>query len=425
MDFNDYDLQTQQEDLARRKQIIDALQSRAAQGTSLGDLVHGWLGNPRDGSKEMESYARDNQAYQQKHANMTQQELGMFMNKMNGTPSQPAAPDYNGESIGPPTPGMVANPREAVIRAMTSQLPEMQAMGKAAMAQLGKKPDVTEHIIGNQLVRSDKVNPPQVVGSYNKADWGEVERLGTGADGKPLFGQRNAQTGEIKYSPQGPQQINIDTKGQTKVQEAAIEALKNSREQVIGAQQQLESAQRVLQLADDPQVQTGFGAGTVNGFAALGAKLGMNGPEGVAKTQALMTDLARNTLTAGQQMKGSFSDKDIKFLSDVTAGSVNFTPETLKHMASLAYAAGHNSMLSASDQYRGASQVRGIEGADSVFPLPQTRWDATIGDRPGFAKQEGGRLRYDGDFSPTVTKPGKVNAQGRRVIPLSEFMGGQ
>lgn len=412
--FNDYDLQTQEEDLARRKQVIDALVTRGA--NSRMEQVRQSFGAAPTGSAEMEAYARDNSAFQQRKQQQMQQELAQYMDRMQGTPERPA----QGDGVGPPVPPQPANPREAIIRAMTSQLPEMQAMGKSSMTAFGKPKDLKEHVIGNQLVVSDGQGNSRVAGTYNKADWKDEDRT---INGQVVPGRRNAQ--DNKWEAVGPTgtTVNVDTRGQSRVQEDALKAMSGAREQVVAAQSQLESAQRVLELVDDPQVQTGFGAGAVSGFAALGAKLGLNGQEGVAKTQALMTDLARNTLNAGQQMKGSFSDKDIQFLSDVTAGKVDYNAQTIKHMASLAYAAGHNGMLSAMQQYSGAKEIPGLTGADKVYPLPEVRWDATIGDRKGFSQGAGGRLRYDGNLSAPTTPVGRVNSQGRRRLTVDEFLG--
>ena len=395
MDFSDYDLQTQASDLERRKAIIDALQANAMKGTSLGDTVRGLFGaSPRDGKAEMALFARDSALHQQRYQGQMGQELSAYMDKMQGAPERPPSPDYSGQAVGPAVPAQAPNPREAIVRAMTSQLPEMQAMGKASMSAFGKPREMKEHVIGNQLVVSDGQGGAKVAGTFNKADWVDEDRV---INGQQVPGQRNKQ--DNQWMPRSAQQgttVNLDTKGAGKLQDVALKAMEDSRGQVITAQRQLDAAQRVLALSEDPEVMTGFGANAVTGIAALGAKLGLNGPGGVAKTQALMTDLSQKTLDAGQQMKGSFSDSDIKFLADVAAGKVDYNVETIQHMALLAYTAGHNTLQNALGQYHGASGAKGLEGADKIIPLPKVSYDAKISDRPGFRVRDGGYLAYEG-----------------------------
>lgn len=425
MDFNELDLSGQQEDLLRRKAIVEALQAQQSMpGQSLKDLTGAWFGRNLDAGRQqqIEAYQRDSQAYRQRERQVLESELTAFTERMNGKPSQPPAPyGDTGSVYGPPTPPVPANPREAVVRAMTSQLPEMQAMGKAAMSTMGKGAEWTPHVIGNQLVFTDKQGNERIGGTYNKADWVDEPR---NMNGQTVLGQRNKQTNEWLPRTGNGTTINLDTKGQVAVQQDALEAMKTSRGQAMAAQEQIQSATAVIKLLDDPQVRTGFAANTVNGIAALGAKLGFNEGDSVAKTQALAGELAKNTLAMGQSMKGSFSDKDIEFLRQVSLGSVNFTPESLQRVASLAYAAGHNAIMNTTDQWQGASRIKGLEGAADVHPYPQVRYDASISDRPGFSMSSGGRLSYSGVPTQTPVTGSQKMIGGRRVISLQEFLNG-
>lgn len=422
MNFDDYDLQGQATDLATRKAMIDALVAKAAK-PQIGHAIMGLFGaGPEDRAKPLqEAYQRDSAAHNQRYQGQMGQELGAFMDRMQGAPARPPEPDYSGNAVGPAVPAQAANPREAIVRAMTSQLPEMQAMGKASMSAFGKPRELKEHVIGNQLVVSDGQGGAKVAGTFNKADWVDEDRV---INGQQVPGQRNKQ--DNQWMPRSAQQgttINLDTKGAGKLQDVALKAMEDTRGTVMGVQKQLDAAQRVLALAEDPQVMTGFGANAITGFSALGAKLGLNGPEGVAKTQALMTDLAQKALDAGQQMKGSFSDNDIKFLKDVTAGSVEYNAETIKHMALLAYTGAHNTLQSALGQYHGA-KGKAPAGTEEVIPLPKVSYDARISDRPGFSIRDGGYLRYDGVPGQAKAPAGRVNSQGRRRMTVDEFLSG-
>lgn len=423
MDFSDYDLSTQEDDLKRRRAVVDAL-AKQSLNPGLGDVILGMFGKTRSGldPKEMQAgLARDTEVFQRKQQEQMSGELSQYLNTRQGMPARPAAPDQTGTSWGPDAPAVPANPREAIVRAMTSRLPELQAIGKADFNSLNKVPERKEHVIGNQLVESVG-GQARVMGTYNKADWQDEPRT---INGQQVQGQRNAQTGEWKpIAPQG-QTINIGDKGNAKLMDEVVPVVKGARDSVVQAQQGLDASQRIMRALQDPTVQTGFGASAVNGVASLGAKLGFNGTEGVAKTQALASDLARNTLAAGQTMKGSFSDKDIAFLTDVTLGKVDFTKEALQDIAALAYQANHNTVLNAMDQYKSASGFQGMEGVAKLYPMPPVSWDASISDNPAFQKDNSGRLRYQGSYSQAQKASGapRLNSQGRVRMTMEEFLG--
>lgn len=429
MDFNELDLIGQQEDLQRRKAIVDALITQQSMpGQSLRDLTGTWFGRnlPADAQRQIEAYRADSQAYRQREQQQLGTELNDFTSRMNGAPARaPVSLGLNEQTgqpapaYGPTLPAQAPNPREAVIRAMTSQLPEMQAMGKAAMSTMGKAPEYTAHVIGNQLVLTDKAGNVKEGGTYNKADWVDENKVINGVD---TIGQRNKQTNEWHARGPAGTTVNLDTKGQTEVQKDALAAMKSSREQALAAQDQVQSASNLLQMLDDPQVRTGFGASATNGLAAIGAKLGFNEGDSVAKTQAVAQELAKNTLAAGQQMKGAFSDKDVVFLNQVAAGKVDFTPEMLQRMASLAYAAAHNTLMNTTEQWQGASKIKGIEGAEGVYPYPKLSYNAAITDRPGFRMDGNGRLQYLG-VPATPAAGAKTAPGGRRVISVQQFLG--
>ena len=422
MNFADLDLNTQEQDLSRRKAVIDAMAARGAQ-PNLGDDLRKAFGQAPRGQAELEAFAKDHETYQARQQAQMQAELGQYLDRRQGTPSRPAAPDDSGTSWGPDAPAVAANPREAVVRAMTSRLPEMQAIGKADMAAINKPQEYTFHQAGDSIFKENKsTGEISMAATAPKARWVDESKVINGQD---TPGQRNQMDNQWVPRTGGGTTVNLDTKGATKMQDEALKAMEGSRGQVIGAQKQLDAAQRVLQLVEDPQVLTGFGAGAVNGIAALGAKLGFNGSDSVAKTQALMTDLSQKTLDAGQQMKGSFSDSDIVFLRDVAAGKVDYNADTIKHMALLSYTAGHNTLQNALGQYHGAAGVKGLEGADKIFPLPDVSYDASISDRPGFKTRSGGYLSYSG--VPGAAKgagaqPGRLNSQGRQRMTAAEFL---
>jgi hypothetical protein len=430
MDTSGLDFSTQQEELLRRQKLVDALWQgqplQAGMGTTgpVWNAVSNLLGKSNAFSQQAQ-LTQDTANFRKQYSQALGNETNQYMDRMNGKPQGDMAAD----GYGPQTPPVAPNPREAVIRAMTSQLPEMQAMGKASMASAMKPQEVKEHVIGDTLVATNGQGKLVSSQQFNKAGYGPIEQMGTGSDGKPLFGQRDARTGEVKFAPAG-QTINIDNKGITEVQKDTIPVLKSARETVITAQSGLQAAERVMQLVDDPAVQTGFGASAAMGLAAIGAQLGFNGPEGAAKTQALATEMAAKTLSMTKQLTGSISDKEKPFLEQVVAGKIDFTPQVIKHVAALTYQANHNAIMNATDQYSSAKTIPGMGGAEKLYPLPPLSWNQPQKggqDDPALQLDRNSRMQYDGSYLKGATPKRRASDSSgqRKVISYDDFMKGQ
>ena len=300
------------------------------------------------------------------------------------------------------------NQREAMIKAMTSQFPEMQALGRSSIAAMGKAPEIKQHVIRGKLVEGVPGQAPRVVGDYPAAqdDFSPMETR-TGPDGKPMMGQVNLRTKEFHVKGGSGQTFNIGDKQDNMLFEPALKNMAGSRETVIKEQKNLDSAQRIYELSQDPQLISGAFATPLAFLSGVGAKLGLNGPEAAAKTQAMLTDLAGNALARGQEMKGSFSDADIQFLKDVTAGKLEASPQTMRQVAALAYSASHNAILGATEMYSGNKGISEMtQRASAMYPMPPIRHKNL--DPKLFTDDEvTGRMRYNSPL--TAPKSGKAS----------------
>lgn len=192
---------TEQGDLARRRRLLEAMQSQNMQtgivgsnrGSSIGQALTKVatayiLANKGKGLAEQETANRE--AY----GGALQGELGDYMNLRQGQAPQelpgPEAPGFPRDV----QPGIQANPREAVVRAMASQFPELQAIGKADFASLGKGSG-EKFSGGPQMMRGPDGKPIQVL----IGDQGTV---------KPITGytpaiERKVTAGGHLYDPYG------------------------------------------------------------------------------------------------------------------------------------------------------------------------------------------------------------------------------
>lgn len=411
-----FDLIQQGNELARRRKLVEAMQASAMKdselaGSGQGNILHaltGWLGEGR-ASEKSRALGQEEADYRSRYAEALRGEADRYIDTSQGTPGDvmPAA-ELGGGPVRPATSG---NPREAMIRAMTSQFPEMQELGQASFKTLGKPQEIKQHVVNGQLVEGVPGGAQRVAwgGPPAKDEFGPLETI-TGADGKPVQGQYNKRTGEFHVKGGGGQTINVGDKTDAALLSPALEAMKTSRGTILAEQKNLDAAERIYTLSQDPQLISGPGADPLMFLSSVGAKLGFNGPEASAKTQAMLTDLAGNALARGQEMKGSFSDADIKFLQDVTAGRISASPQVMREVAALAYAASHNSILAANQQYSGSANLsEATRKASAMYPMPAIKHKNL--DPNLFTDEEGtGRMRYNSVLRKPAASPAPTSS---------------
>lgn len=188
----------QQEELLRKKAIVDAIQQQelAKRGRRSGLLgaALDYFGQDADAAKKAE-YEKASKDYSAAYSQNLGEQANTYIDAASGTPDKPA------------------NPREAIARAMTSRFPEMQSLGKSMISNLGKPQEIKQHVIDGKLVESIPGQTPRVAGDYAtpkpKDNYGPIEVVGKDAQGRPIQGQRNLQTGKIEPIGNSGQTINV------------------------------------------------------------------------------------------------------------------------------------------------------------------------------------------------------------------------
>lgn len=375
-----YDVFAQQEAIARRRKLMDAMTGQNLQTPIVGDTGLGQalakLGTSyllQKGGKKLD--AEDTQNRQQ-YGNELSSELGTYM-------------DARGK-----------DPKAAILKAMTSRYPELRQTAAADLKVGERKPQV----VNNKLVDVDPATGrPTVLGDYSD-QFDPPERRNIG--GKEIEVQRNKSTGKYHQINGGTNvEVNNGSKGNEFALKKMGEVLEGARTEQLNARKTIQSADRVMALAQDPEVVTGFAAGLEQGLMSAGAKLGIVGPEAATKTQALVSELAQQTLAAQQHLKGPTSDKDIMFLKEAAGGNINYTPEALQYLAGLAKAVAHNQALEARDQWQSAATVDGAGDFVKMFPQPNLGTWAM--DENMFGESDRGRVVYKGN---QVTRPAQAPA---------------
>lgn len=406
-----FDLETQNLQIQQKRALADAL-TKQSQTVPTGQMVSGHYVAPSKlsymnqilgaylGKRAQDSANADTANYGQNYRSQLASGLNDYLNTRSGTPGQvmndSQASDLmnNDQAPGPLADPVAADTRKAITNAMTSRVPELQKIGQMDFANLLKKGNPETKEINGQLVSYDPLDPnskPRTLGDYRspmsvngqlvapaggpavgdyRDRFGPVSEVAHPANGPAIYGQTQPDTGEVHFAP-GGSTFNPDKTGNVEALQQAGKVLDSTRTQYIASSGAFNDAKQIMTLAKDPAVATGFLAGPQAGLQAITAKLGFgNDPSAAAKTQALVASLAKRTLAAGQEMKGSFSDRDVQFLGAVAEGKIDLDPGVLQHAAGLSMAAAHNSMMNAQEQHSQAGTVTGAGEISKLYQIP-------------------------------------------------------
>lgn len=339
------DFAAEQEGLARRKKLLDVLANQSMGqgivGSNLGASVGQGL------MKVLTAYLVNGQqeGLQQKQAELGVKqrehlmgELDSYATKRNGKAgdvmSDADAANLMQNDVAPQLEEPVkANPREAILQAMTSQHPEMQNIGKMemqAMMTQQKDKGFKDHLTQDgSLVRVfDDGRAPQALGNYAKPkdQWSEPYSI-QGVDGKPLMVKRNLATNEVDVVDKAPKVTatasanakSVTGQGETEFAKALG---KDVAEEFKGARTAAQAAYKAksfvgqMQKLEESGIFSGPTANIATTLGAVGQQLGL--PVDTAKlanSQAFQQQFASqvaNVLTSGGGIGRSMTDADRK-----------------------------------------------------------------------------------------------------------------
>lgn len=164
---------TQQGELARRRKLLEAMQGQnmgtQIQGGGRGNAIGQALAKVATAymlGQQGNRLAQEETANRAQYQQGLQGELDSYMATRDGQAPQ-EMPGPMPDGVSPlMSPGTRGNPREAVIRAMASQYPELQAIGKADFSGLRKEQMSTKDWLGF----ADKYDPESVIAAQQAGD---------------------------------------------------------------------------------------------------------------------------------------------------------------------------------------------------------------------------------------------------------------
>lgn len=319
-------------------------------------------------------------------------ELQGIIQALKGTPATPATeatPEVQGnnpsayvpaQAAQPGTPQGAPDPDKALMMAMRSQNPQAQAIGSTLMSSMlpktpkwtateqpqpdgtvvkgfvdvnSRDPIKTFQPLGTAPVKNEFVNG-QGVNPFTAAPTGQAipkqpdapnlagDLLVPGANGqlvpnsalidaKKQIAKSGASNTNISVTADKSYASNLG-EGLAKQDVATLDAARN-------APQQIATSQRILKLLDTTKPITGTGADARLAVNKAFATAGLVDPKDANATEALISDLNKQTLSAvkssGLGAGNGFTDKDLQFLQSATSGSIASTPANIRRMAQL------------------------------------------------------------------------------------------
>lgn len=421
----------QGEALKRRRALLDAMMANSMQQPIVGSSG---IGQALAKVGTMLAAAYGQRAMDQRSSELAsarQADLGAqlqnYMTTKSGAPGQVLSDaqasdlmNFDMTPAGGLAEPVAADPRKAILQAMASQHPELQAIGKA---ELAKEPKPVEYQFingqGGKVYAGNKQTGTLTERADNpKAQTTFSEPFLVDSPSGKIFVQRNNLTGQLEVVDKTPKvtataTANSAQKGSNAAAEAlgkkVPEVLEGAQATVTKAQQGIESGQRMLQLASSPELISGFAAEPSLWLANLATKLGLTGPNAAAQTQAALSAMAGQTLDQVKRLPGAITEKERPFLEMAAAGKIDFTPENLRHLAGISIAANNNSLLEAVKQYSGTAGLEGAEVGASMYPLPRVSYSLD----PKLFQEQGqtGRVQYMGTL-PGFTQTAREAAAG-------------
>lgn len=278
---------TQQGELARRRKLLEAMQGQnmgaQIQGGGRGNAIGQALAKVATAymlSQGGEKLAGEETANREQYQGALHNELGQYLDRRDGSGQMylPGVPSVNqgtsNQTAAVPASVMPAfkpaNPREAIVRAMTSQLPEMQAVGRADFAGLAKQQINPMDLLKlegydpkSKVVAALSGDPSKLAGKREFKDAnGQIFTIGE--DGKPVlavdardkYGPTTTVNGEAVQFVEGtgkahqvanrPAQSRTDVKIVPPAQKAGLEELaKQYAKNVSDMGEQARQAQRL------------------------------------------------------------------------------------------------------------------------------------------------------------------------------------
>jgi hypothetical protein len=341
------DIANQQRQVQRRQALADAMSQRSFQPDQ-GQMVSGHYVSSGALGPINQIAAAMLGGYNQKKADEGQTKLGQDYQSAISNALQQYQQDRQ------------TDPRAAAVNAAASQIPMLQEIGKEDLKGMVNQRDIlnapgasvtsrtsalTSGLVGD-LKEAPKIMETngQVVsatpegatrlGDY-RDQFGGVEQLATGPDGKPIMGQRNMSQGKNDYVPGSGVTVNTESNPVDRaVAPTVIKDIQGARNSILAAQKANDTADRFTKLISDPKVITGAFAEPRAMVANIANTLFPGDSAALAKTQQAIKASADLALQASRSAEGqgAVSDYERSLFQKASGGDLNMGADALRDL---------------------------------------------------------------------------------------------
>lgn len=354
----------------------------------------------------------------------------------------------------PAVPAIAADPRKAAVGAFASQFPQLQELGKADLAGMGKnaltpkdvmgfsgmdpktkilaaqlvsagipetqvlgmlRPELKEHVVNGQILRATDAGGYGTVADA-RDQYGNVGPVAQGPHG-PIYGQANRGTGEVKFAPAG---TNVNVNTAQRAGEKFAGALAEKRVDMLAKSfDAAQNAGKSLQALDmsKQQLDAGIKSGSLAkidlALGKLGETFGVQRDPTNSNTEAYMAAIAQQVAQFVKNFGAGtgISNTDLEFALRSMGGDVGTSAAALQQILQMAKVGATNVLFSHQRLYDAQ------KGATGTIPEDLRSFEVPFG-----VKDPNGEMRYNPGMDrmdyvkPPAAKPAAPGAQPVRKL---------
>ena len=424
-----FDFESELSALKSKQKLAEAMRESAMTGTlrtggGLGGLITALM-RPRMLDRMDQENTAAHADLQSRYKSQLGQEVDNYLTTRQGRGENMFNPQEIAAAGGgagvpqlPERPAQPADPRRAAVGAFASQFPQLQELGKADLATMGKanltpkdvmgfsgmdpktkilaatlvsagvpeaqvlqilKPELKEHVVNGQVVRQGESGGYGVAGDF-RDQFGGVGPVAQGPNG-PIFGQANRGTGEVKFAPAG-NSVNVNTA--QKAGDRFAGALAEKRADAISKSfDSAQSAGKSIQALDmskqqlDAGIKSGSMAQVDLALNKLGETLGLPRDPTNSNTEAYMAAIAQQVAQFVKNFGAGtgISNTDLEFALRSMGGDIGTSTAALQQILDMAKVGATNVLISHQrllDAQKGASGAlpEDIRSFEVPFDIP-------------------------------------------------------
>lgn len=463
-----FDFESELSALKNKQKLAEAMRASAMTGTlrtggGLGGLITALM-RPRMLDRMDQENTAAHADLQSRYKSQLGQEVDNYLTTRQGRGENMFNPQEIAAAGGgagvpqlPERPAQPADPRRAAVGAFASQFPQLQELGKADLAAMGKanltpkdvmgfsgmdpktkilaatlvsagvpeaqvlqmlKPELKEHVVNGQVVRQGESGGYGVAGDF-RDQFGGVGPVAQGPNG-PIFGQANRGTGEVKFAPAGTN-VNVNT-AQRAGERFAGAIAENRAGELKESYKNAQSAVKSLSALDDAsqQLNAGIKSGSLASLdlalGKLGETFGVQRDATNANTEVYAAAIANQVAQYIRNLGTgtAVSDNDLKFALRAVGGDPATSAAALREILGMAKTAATNVLF---EHQRIYDAQKGATGA-----LPQDLETFHVPFSVSAGTEAAPEMRYNplsqrmGYVKPPAAKPAVPGAQPARKL---------